>query len=235
VSGALSPLALGRALWLMVVTFLPGATGNELRRRYYRSRVRHMGEDVLIDVGVQLVGAEHMSFGDNCWIDKYVVLLAGPPRRGERRVARQPTDAFEREEGELVVGRNCHIAHHVVINAHGGVVIGDDTGVAAGSKLVSLSHHYRNVDDRDDDFLYRFGPRSPEREQALISSPIVLGANTAVATNCVLFPGATVGRDSWVGAGSTVSGEIPPGVIAVGTPAQPVKDRPFAERPARSA
>ncbi|MDQ2913770.1 MAG: acyltransferase [Chloroflexota bacterium] len=210
----------------MVVVYLPGRVGNQLRFRYYRTRLRFLGSDVRIDAGAQLVNPEYISIGDNCWIDRYVLLIAGPPHEGNRKLARTENPMFKYTEGELVIGKNCHIASHVVINGHGGVSIGDDSTVAAGAKIVSLSHHYRNVLDPEDRHLYSFGSRVPGHDQFLLSSAVALDQNTALATNSIMLPGSSIGRYSWVGAGSVVTGHIPPGCVAWGIPAKPMKDRP---------
>jgi acetyltransferase-like isoleucine patch superfamily enzyme len=218
-----------RALPEWVIVNLPGEAGMALRQVVYRRRVRHLGRDVIFEPGVQLVGAEHMSFGDNCWIDKYVVLLAGPPDRGERIIARKDNPDFAVAEGELVIGPNTHIASHVVVSAHGGVTIGANAGVASGARVYSLSHHYRNPLDRSDSFEYRFTPKAPPSEQALISAPVVLGDNTAVGLNAVVLPGSTVGEGSWLGSGAQLRGRLPPGSIASGSPAEVVAWRPGRE------
>jgi acetyltransferase-like isoleucine patch superfamily enzyme len=44
-----------------------------------------------------------------------------------------------------------------------------------------------------------------------------------LGAHCVLLPGAKVGVGSVIGSGSIVTGEIPPGVVAVGAPAKPVR------------
>jgi len=44
-----------------------------------------------------------------------------------------------------------------------------------------------------------------------------------LGARCILLPGARVGVGSVIGSGSVVTGEIPPGVVAVGAPAKPVK------------
>ena len=44
-----------------------------------------------------------------------------------------------------------------------------------------------------------------------------------LGAHCTLLPGAKVGARSVIGSGSTVTGEIPSGVVAVGTPARPIK------------
>jgi acetyltransferase-like isoleucine patch superfamily enzyme len=44
-----------------------------------------------------------------------------------------------------------------------------------------------------------------------------------LGAHCVLLPGATVGAGSVIGTGSIVTGKIPPGVVAIGAPAKPIK------------
>ncbi len=217
--------AISRSFYELLVVFAPGRGGNLLRNRHYRKRLGSLGRDVIIDVGVQFVNPEHIHIGDNCWIDKYALLLAGPPHAGRRKIARLPNPAFCYAEGELFIGRNCHIASHTVVNAHGGVSIGENTTVAAGAKVVSLSHHHCNIEDEGDVFPYRFGSRAPEEEQALISSPIVIGDNAALATNSVMVPGSSIGEGAWVGALSLVRGVIPAGYLAWGVPASPIRRR----------
>lgn len=212
-------------VWLTVILQMPGPVGDRLRRTYYRRRLRHLGDDVRIDVGVQIDGPEHVSIGDRVWIDKYAVLLAGPPRAGKRKLIRRPNPDFEFSEGDLVVGPNTHIAPHTVINAHGGVQIDGGTGVASGARIYSLSHHYRNLADPDDEHLYRFSPLAPDEDQALISSPVVLREGAAIGLNAVVLPGSTVGRDAWVTVGSMVLGTIPDRCIASGSPAASVRQR----------
>ena len=91
--------------------------------------------------------------------------------------------------------------------------------------MISLSHHHHNLDDPSDTFLYRFGTRAPEDEQALISAPVVIGDNAGLATNAVMVPGSSIGDGSWVGALSLVRDAIPRDQLAWGIPATPIRDR----------
>lgn len=213
--------ALSAALPEWVIVNLPGEAGHALRQVVYRRRVRHLGSNVIFETGVQLVGAEHMSFGDDCWIDHYAVLLAGPPGDAGRRVTRRPNAAYAGTEGELTVGPGCHIATHTVISAHGGVRIGRNTTIAAGGRVYSLTHHHANADDPADGFPYRFSSRAPAGEQSLIASPVWIGDDAGVGLNAVVLPGSTIGDRTWVGAASLVRGELPADAIAVGVPARP--------------
>jgi acetyltransferase-like isoleucine patch superfamily enzyme len=58
---------------------------------------------------------------------------------------------------------------------------------------------------------------------AYLYGRIDIGDNCFLGAHSVLLPGAKIGLGSVIGSGSLVTGEIPPGVVAVGAPAKPVK------------
>jgi acetyltransferase-like isoleucine patch superfamily enzyme len=58
---------------------------------------------------------------------------------------------------------------------------------------------------------------------AYLYGRIEVADNCFLGAHCVLLPGARVGVGCVIGTGSVVAGEIPPGVVAVGTPARPIK------------
>ncbi|MGD0605052.1 MAG: acyltransferase [Streptosporangiaceae bacterium] len=62
-----------------------------------------------------------------------------------------------------------------------------------------------------------------EHPGAYLYGRIKVGHNCFLGAQCSLLPGAKIGNGSIVGAGSVVTGEIPPGVVAVGVPAKPIK------------
>ena len=211
-----------------ILSDIPGPVGSRLRTRYWRSRMGSVGSNVTFGVGVRVTEPKSIFIGDNTWIDDYVVLLAGPPKEGGRQITRRENASFSGCEGELHIGRNCHIAQFVTLQGHGGLSIGDDCGVASGARLYSLSHHYRAAVPSD--VVYKFSPRSPVSEQALIASPVVMEDWTAVGLNAVLLPGATLGRGTWVATLSLVTGPLPGHSVAGGTPAVVVKEiRPDPE------
>lgn len=216
-----------RAFWTPVealITYWPNPVGIPLRCAFYRKKLKHLGEKATIDEGVHIINPEHVSIGDNTWIDKNVILIAGKPEIEKRRVFWKKNEHYNGEVGELSIGRNCHIAPNVVIQAHGGVRIGDCVGIASGSKLYSMSHHYRNL-DVDDEILYKFTPRAPPNEQYLIIGPIVMKNNTALGLNSSLLPGVTIFENSWVGVNSCVMNDIPSNSIAAGSPAKVIRSR----------
>ncbi|ANZ60163.1 transferase [Secundilactobacillus paracollinoides] len=72
----------------------------------------------------------------------------------------------------------------------------------------------------------------PEQRAAGIgtSAPITLGDNVWIGANSVVTAGVTIGTGSIIGAGSVVTHDIPAGVIAVGSPAKPVREINEADR-----
>ena len=65
------------------------------------------------------------------------------------------------------------------------------------------------------------GPRRDKWERA---APITLGDNVWLGGGVIVLPGVTVGEHAVVGAGSVVSRDVPPGVLALGSPARVVRE-----------
>lgn len=197
-----------------------------LRSAYWRHRLRACGHNVRIGVGVRIYGPEWVSIGSNCWLDDYVIIIAGPIKDQGRFVYRKPNSHYAHYEGEVVIGDNVHISPFVLLQGHGGLSIGNCLTVAAGSKIYSLSHHYRDLTGMGDPVtIWKFVGLVPANEQALICSPVVIQNNAAVGLNCVIFPGSVLGQNSWLGSMSLLQSELPANVIASGVPAKVIKTR----------
>jgi acetyltransferase-like isoleucine patch superfamily enzyme len=83
---------------------------------------------------------------------------------------------------------------------------------------VTISH--------DVDFITHDGGLRVARDKypdAYLYRRIQVADHCFLGAHCVLLPGAKVGAGSVIGSGSIVTGEIPPGVVAVGAPAKPAR------------
>jgi len=214
-----------REIFNLLITYAPGILGHRLRYRYYKRKLKYLGKGALIDFGVYIIKPHLISIGDNTHIDRWVTLAAGKAVEGKRKFYHKTNQKFNHEKGEIYIGKEIHIAPYAYILGAGGVEIQDRAGIAAGAKIFSVSHHFRNLNDPEDKKMYVFGPRVCEEDQALILAPVVMEKNSAVGLNSVLLPGATIGENSWVGVFSCVMGQIPPDVIAAGNPAKVLKSR----------
>ncbi|MBR7676493.1 sugar O-acetyltransferase [Streptomyces sp. NPDC054796] len=69
-------------------------------------------------------------------------------------------------------------------------------------------------------------PLEPEPRRAKWESakPITIGDNVWLGGGVIVCPGVTIGEDTVVGAGSVVTRDLPPGVLAVGNPARVIRE-----------
>jgi acetyltransferase-like isoleucine patch superfamily enzyme len=184
---------------------IDGGAGRRLRRWYYSKRLGRCGSNVVIETGVFFQNPRSIFIGDNVWIDKYVLLISGPFVPGKRKYARKDNSNYTGAAGDLVVGNGVHLAPFSLVQAHGGVQIGNNVTIASGAKVYSLSHHHRNISDKSDTKRYSFSTMAPDEDQFLILSPVVIQNNCAVGLNAVVLPGTTIRSGSWLGVLSYVT------------------------------
>ncbi|MEE8482886.1 MAG: hypothetical protein V3S12_05985 [Acidiferrobacterales bacterium] len=87
------------------------------------------------------------------------------------------------------------------------ITIGANTTISQYSYLCGATHDYEDV------------------QHPLIPKPITIENRCWIAADVFVGPGVTIGQGTVVGARSSVFHDLPPGVIAVGTPAKPIRDR----------
>ncbi len=200
---------------------LPGNTGRKVRYVYYKNKFKRCGNNVLIDEGVVIQNPEWISVGDNVWIDKYCILMAGKVNLEGKIYKSRPNADFKGEEGELIIGSNIHIAPFCVIQAHGGVSIGNNCSFSSSVKLYSLTVLSNNpINPLEKTFFSPFYDKA-----AHFISPITLGNNVGIALNSTVMAGVTLGADSFVTINSVVFFKVPPNSYVSGNPAVRVKER----------
>jgi len=88
------------------------------------------------------------------------------------------------------------------------ITIGDDVQIGPRVQLLTPSH-----------------PVDPETRRAKweAAEPIGIGDNVWLGGGVIVCPGVTIGADTVVGAGAVVTRDLPPGVVAVGTPARVIR------------
>lgn len=127
-----------------VISGVPGPTGDHIRRRYWRPRLRHLGRGTRLDVGVSFTHPDRIWIADGVWIDRYAVITAGPPREGARRLTRRANARYAGVEGDVYIGPGTHVGPFVVLNGHGNLTVEGRSSIATGSAVYSLSHHHRD-------------------------------------------------------------------------------------------
>lgn len=89
------------------------------------------------------------------------------------------------------------------------ITIGDDVQIGPNVQLLTATHPLEP------------GPRRDKWEAA---EPIVIGDNVWLGGGVIVCPGITIGTDAVVGAGSVVTRDLPPRVLAVGSPARVIRE-----------
>ena len=64
----------------------------------------------------------------------------------------------------------------------------------------------------------------PRRDKWEAAEPITIGNNVWLGGGAIVCPGVTIGENTVVGAGAVVVKDLPPNVLAVGTPARVIRD-----------
>jgi maltose O-acetyltransferase len=109
------------------------------------------------------------------------------------------------------------LGHHVTINTGcfvvglGGLSIGNDVMLGAGTKIVTTTHG-RSTGE-------------PMQGQPLETTSILIEDDVWFGFDVKVLPGSTIRKGAVLGAGSVVTGEIPAYAVAVGMPAKVIRSR----------
>ena len=110
-------------------------------------------------------------------------------------------------------GKNIKIGKNVFINAccrfqdQGGIEIGDGSLIGHNTTIATLNHDF-----------------NPAKRQNLTPSPVKIGKNVWIGSDCTILPGVIIGDGAIIGAGSVVTKSVPANAIAVGNPARVIKE-----------
>ena len=117
----------------------------------------------------------------------------------------------------LLFGENFQMNDYVHITAMESVKIGNNVLLASKIYISDCSHGSYSGDENDSH------PDSIPHDRPLSSKPVVIEDNVWLGEFVSVLPGVTIGKGTIIGANSVVSKSLPPYVIAVGTPAKPIK------------
>ena len=195
---------------------LPGAIGLFLRAKLYPLLLGRTGRNVTFGVNVTLRHPHKIVIGDNVVIDDGCCLDAkGIDREGIKigsGVFIGRNTILSCKNGDIVIEDNANIGFNCEIFSASRVRLGKNSLVAAYTYLVGGDHLYDRVD-------------IPVLEQGRTSVGIDVGDNVWLGAHVVVSDGTRIGRDTIIGAGAVVMGEIKEFKIAVGVPAKVIQDR----------
>jgi acetyltransferase-like isoleucine patch superfamily enzyme len=210
----------------LLITYLPGEHGEARRYEYWKKRLKHLGENVLISPGVYFQNPARISIGDHCWIDRDVIIMAGDDDSGREKVVRGSAESRV-QPGDVRIGAHVHVAPRCIVSGiAGGVVLEDCTSLSANTSIYAFCHHYRSVKDPSNRRIHFAMRALPPERQCMIVGPVYIGNNTGVALNAVILPGTSIEEDSFVAINSVVGpGRFEANSLLRGEPATRVAER----------
>jgi maltose O-acetyltransferase len=115
----------------------------------------------------------------------------------------------------ITIGDGTFVNYDCVMLDPAPIAIGAQCQIATRVQLITATHP---IDP---------GPRRAGWESA---QPITIGDNVWLAAGVIVLPGVTIGDDTVVGAGATVTRDLPAGVVAAGVPARALREITDADR-----
>ena len=155
------------------------------------------------------LGFENKKARKNCIVDENVKILNPNVTLGEN--VHLFSNVIIWGEGKVIIGNGSKIGFNTIIYAskNAGVYIGRNTAIAANCYIIDANHTLsadRMINPND----------SVEK--------IVIGDNVWIGANCVCAKGSSLGDASVLGANSFLNTHIPQRKLAVGSPAEVIKD-----------
>lgn len=178
-----------------VLAALPGRTGRLFRRLYWRRRFAACGPTLSLGEHPDIACPANIRMGDRLYVDRGFVLRAC-------------------EGGRIEIGSDFGANGNVrlIADCGGTIVIGNQVNIGPNVVIRAADHAFDRLD-------------VPIREQGHAAGRIDIGSDVWIAANVVVVRGARIGDHAVIGAGSVVTGDIPPYAVAAGSPARVIRLR----------
>lgn len=111
----------------------------------------------------------------------------------------------------LRIGDRCVIGRGSHIVAHHSIVVGDDVFTGPNIYITDQNHAYAD-------------PDVPIGRQWPSNTAVSIGAGSWLGAGVIVLPGACIGRNVVVAAGSVVRGQVPDRCVIAGVPAKVVRE-----------
>lgn len=129
------------------------------------------------------------------------------------------------------IGQHCEVGAGVKIWVPWNLTMGEYTAIGANTEIqnfvmVTIGRHVV-ISQRN--YICTSTHDHTHPHFPTVSTPIVIGSQSWVASECVLGPGAEIGEGAVISVRSVVSKPMPPWMICAGSPCRPVTERVIRE------
>jgi len=150
-----------------------------------------------------ILNPQHLKiFGNNISIGDFATLITAPDKRID--LSTWETDKIG---GEIFLGKYILISPGTSIRSAKKIKIGQSTMIASDVTITDSDWH--GIYDRTD---YVASPKE-----------VTIEDNVWIGEKSIILKGTKIGANSIIGAGSVVSGEVPPNTIYAGNPAREIR------------
>ncbi len=112
----------------------------------------------------------------------------------------------------LRIGRGTKVVNRVILDARGGLEIGDDTQIGFESVVLTSTHRFEDLG-------------RPILKQGMKKQAVQIGNDVWIGARVVVLPGVAIGDQAIVGVGSIVTKDVPDRAIVAGNPADLIRYR----------
>ena len=191
-------------LYFLNVDMLQAYLQNHAVRKSYSSIV--VGTGTKISATAQIVNRrekEYITLGKDCLVDGEIhTFLKG---------------------GKVIFGNGVYLGTNSRIWSNNQVSIGDHVLISHGVNIIDTDSHEINHQERlISHTTWKQGVTS--LGDNVISKPILIKDHAWISFNVTILKGVTIGEGAIIGANSVVTKDVPAYTVAVGNPAQVVKE-----------
>jgi acetyltransferase-like isoleucine patch superfamily enzyme len=132
--------------------------------------------------------------------------------------------------GNLIIGSNCYIRtlrtrSCLTVFQNANLKFGYNTYINDGANICASTSIVIGNNVRIADMVYIYDTDFHATAPSVLAktAAVEIGDNVWIGANSMVLAGASIGRHSVIGAGSIVTGKIPPNCVAAGRPATVIK------------
>ena len=215
-------IKLVKSIIKLLIIYMPGDFGIKIRKIYYSKKLKSLGKNVKIGIGVEIEGCEFIEIGDNVRIDKDCIIHAGISIINKKNIILENSQN-NIQRGTIYIGDEVRINSRSSIYGYGGIKIDKFCVISESSKIFSSTHIPFDI-EKPDQKIYIMHSNNYINTPSIESS-ISIGENSFLAVNSILFPGCSIGKDSFVMPNSILKDSFKDNSYIGGNPASRIKDR----------
>ena len=118
--------------------------------------------------------------------------------------------------GKITIGNHCGMSNCAIVSETE-VCIGNWVRIGSGVKIYDTDFHPIQI---------RFRVGKEKDDSKTVSKPVVIEDGVFIGAESIILKGSTIGKNAVIGAGSVISGNVPPSEIWAGNPARFIKKIP---------